>query len=107
MRFFRRVILFLASFDVLFKEHLDTKSLFLDLLLSPNYGGCISVLLVLLERNGFFHQCAAQLGYLDTPHSPLQLTEKSPLASLAPCCIALGGLHWQNSYLLQLIQIYN
>lgn len=35
MRFFQRLIPFLTLFDVLIKEHLDTKSLFLDLLLPP------------------------------------------------------------------------
>lgn len=103
----RGSFLFLTPFDVLIKEHLDTKSLLLDLLLSLRYGGCTSVLLVLLERNGFFQQCAAQLGYLDTQGSPRLSMEKSPPASSVPCCVTMRGQQWQNSsYLLKCIQIY-
>lgn len=77
----------------------------------PSYRGCTSVLLVLLEINGFFQQCATQQGCLDTHHSPLLFMERSLPASSAPCCVTLGGQvtkFWQNSSrFLKCIQIYN
>ena len=84
--------------------------LFPDLLFPSSHGGPASVLWVLLERNEFLQQCAAQLGQLST-HSTLSFSScgRGHHWLVQPQAVSpWEGQQWKSSsYSFQCIQICN